>query len=239
MTHPLIAARNLAAKAWRRGRPSPRRSAHVARRARVQRAVDDVPVTSGASSANLPFWRAGVGPIIAGPWLSEVGFEVLYWIPFLRWFEDRYRVDRERVIAVSRGGASSWYADVAGAYVEIFDHLDPETFARRNAERRDVDESGGQKQTTHGPLDDEILQAVRRSIGGDNAPVCHPQLMYRLFNQFWSGNRPLDLVTSHTRHRLLRMSRPADVGAARSIRGGEVLYRDGAAGIGRAPARAS
>ena len=86
-------------------------------------------VTNGASSVSWPFLARGRHPIVAGPWLSEVGFEVLYWIPFLRWFEDRYRVDRERVIAVSRGGASSWYADVAGAYVDIFDHLDPETFA--------------------------------------------------------------------------------------------------------------
>lgn len=210
MTHPLIAARNLAAKAWRRGSAVPRRSAHVARRARV-REQWTMFRAEWRIERELAFLARGRHPIIAGPWLSEVGFEVLYWIPFLRWFADRYRVDRERVIAVSRGGASSWYADVAGAYVDIFDHLDPETFAQRNAERRDVDESGGQKQTTHGPLDDEILQVVRRSIGGDNAPVCHPQLMYRLFNQFWSGNRPLDLVMSHTRHRLLRMSRPADV----------------------------
>ena len=149
MTHPLIAARNLAAKAWRRGSAVPRRSAHVARRARV-REQWTMFRAEWRIERELAFLARGRHPIIAGPWLSEVGFEVLYWIPFLRWFEDRYRVDRERVIAVSRGGASSWYADVAGAYVDIFDHLDPETFAQRNAERRDVDESGGQKQTTHG-----------------------------------------------------------------------------------------
>jgi hypothetical protein len=153
----------------------------------------------------------GRQPIVAGPWLSEVGFEVLYWIPFLRWFEDRYRIDRDRVIAVSRGGASSWYADVAGAYVDIFDHLDPETFGRRNAERRDVDESGGQKQTMYGLLDEEVLQMVRRTVRVDSPVVCHPQLMYGLFNQFWLGNRPLDLVMSHTRHRLITMSRPSCV----------------------------
>lgn len=153
----------------------------------------------------------GDRPIIAGPWLSEVGFEVLYWIPFLRWFEDRYRVDRERVIAVSRGGVSSWYADVAGAYVDIFDQFDPDTFSRRNAERRASGESGGQKQTTHGALDEEVLRWVRRRVGADDAAVCHPRLMYPLFYQFWSGNRPLDLVISHTRHRLLSLQRPADL----------------------------
>jgi len=26
---------------------------------------------------------AGADPIIAGPWLGEVGFELLYWVPFL------------------------------------------------------------------------------------------------------------------------------------------------------------
>jgi hypothetical protein len=25
------------------------------------------------------------GPILVGPWLSEVGFELLYWIPMLHW----------------------------------------------------------------------------------------------------------------------------------------------------------
>ena len=143
---------------------------------------------------------AGRQPIIVGPWLSEVGFEVLYWIPFLRWFEDRYRIDRERVVAVSRGGVAEWYRDVADGYVEIFDHLDPDTFSRRNAERREDDESGGQKQTSPGSLDRDLISAARRAAGLEGAAVCHPSLMYRLFSQFWLGNRALDLVESHTRH---------------------------------------
>ena len=41
-------------------------------------------------SVRLDLWRAarGSAPIVVGPWLSEVGYEVLYWIPFLRWFVD-------------------------------------------------------------------------------------------------------------------------------------------------------
>lgn len=150
-------------------------------------------------------------PIIVGPWLSEVGFEVLYWIPFLRWFEDRYRIDRDRVIAVSRGGVAAWYSDVADRYFDIFDHMDPDTFSRRNAERRSAGEGGGQKQTTFSELDDEVLSAVRRTVGAADAAVCHPALMYRLFNQFWFGHRALDLVTSHTRHIPLTLTRPVDV----------------------------
>src|SRR5215471_1000109 len=42
-------------------------------------------------------------PLVAGPWLSEVGFEALYWIPFLRWVKAAFRLDPARVVAVSRG----------------------------------------------------------------------------------------------------------------------------------------
>ena len=118
----------------------------------------------------LALLARGRQPIVAGPWLSEVGFEVLYWIPFLRWFEDRYRVDRERVIAVSRGGSAEWYGDVADRYVEIFDHIDPETFARRNAERRDAGRIGRPEADESRAFDDEILHDGRaRSVGLGNA----------------------------------------------------------------------
>ena len=210
MTRPLTAARNLAAKAWRHGSAVSKRSVRFAGPIRAWEQLNMLQ-EEWSIKRDLAALARGRRPIIAGPWLSEVGFEVLYWIPFLRWLEDRYRVDRERVIAVSRGGVSSWYADVAGAYVEIFDHLDPDAFNRRNAERRDSDEAGGQKQTQDGALDMEVLQLVKRAVGADDAAICHPQLMYRLFYQFWSGNRPLDLVISHTRHRLHSVARPADI----------------------------
>ena len=44
--------------------------------------------------------------IVAGPWLSEVGFETLYWVPFLRWVKAAFRLDPSRVVAVSRGGTA-------------------------------------------------------------------------------------------------------------------------------------
>ncbi len=49
----------------------------------------------------------GSAPIVAGPWLGEVGYEVLYWLPFLRWFVDAYRVPPERLTILSRGGSSA------------------------------------------------------------------------------------------------------------------------------------
>jgi hypothetical protein len=196
----LTAARNLSAKTWRRLAAVPKRGVKLVRR------VDRLREQASAVQAEWQIEReiaalaGGRQPIIVGPWLSEVGFEVLYWIPFLRWFEDRYRIDRERVVAVSRGGVAEWYRDVADRYVEIFDHVDPDTFSRRNAERREDHESGGQKQTDLGSLDRDILSAASTALGLDGAAVCHPSLMYRLFSQFWLGNRARDLVESRTRH---------------------------------------
>ncbi len=195
---PLLAARNLAGAAWRRAMAVPRRVVRLARRSGKLRKQAAVFQAEWAIERELAAVARGRGPIIAGPWLSEVGFEALYWIPFLRWFEDRYRVDRERVIAVSRGGVADWYSDVAADYVEIFDRFDPAAFAARNAERRAVSESGGQKQTTRSAFDEELIEAARQAVGDARATVCHPSLMYRLFNQFWLGNRAADLVFRHT-----------------------------------------
>ena len=52
---------------------------------------------------------SGSDPIIVGPWLSEVGYEVLYWVPFVRWVQSQFRIAPERLVVVTRGGAASWY----------------------------------------------------------------------------------------------------------------------------------
>ena len=144
----------------------------------VEREIDDV-----VNSAR---------PIVAGPWLSEVGFETLYWVPFLRWVKAAFRVDPSRVVAVSRGGVSSWYEGSAGRYVEIWEHVEPAEFARRTSER------GATKQLEISAFDREIVQTVERVIG-ERVAVLHPSLMYRLFSLFWSGQRAQSFLDAHTR----------------------------------------
>jgi hypothetical protein len=131
--------------------------------------------------------------LVLGPWLSEVGFETLYWVPFLHWMKSAFRLPDDRLIAVSRGGVGSWYAGLAGRYIEIWDDLDPADFARRNAER------GLAKHYEASALDTEILDAVARRIGRHDFDVIHPGLMYRLFTLYWSGQRAMGFVDSHTR----------------------------------------
>jgi hypothetical protein len=134
----------------------------------------------------------GAPTVMVGPWLSEVGFEVLYWLPFLRWVQAAFRLDSSRVVAVSRGGVASWYRGIADRYVEIWDHIDPAEFARRTAER------GATKQLDVSPFDRDVVRAVERTIGSSVA-VLHPSLMYRLFALFWSGQRAQGFLDAHTR----------------------------------------
>ncbi len=69
--------------------------------------------------------RSARRPLIVGPWTSEVGYEALYWIPFLRWAADRYGVPSSRVIALSWGGTALWYRGIAVRYLEFLDLVEP------------------------------------------------------------------------------------------------------------------
>jgi hypothetical protein len=53
--------------------------------------------------------------IVVGPWLSEVGYETLYWFHFFAGHRSRFRLDSSRVVAVSRGGSGLWYEGIAVA----------------------------------------------------------------------------------------------------------------------------
>ena len=143
-------------------------------------------------------------PIAVGPWLGEVGFELLYWVPFVRWFAERYHLDPTRVIAVTRGGAAAWYAPFAGHAVDALVFMTPDAFRTKNAQRNR--QLGEQKQIAVTALDKEILEIVRRERQHDVA-VLHPSLMYWLFAPYWWGHQPMDWVRRRAEYRRLEPPR--------------------------------
>jgi hypothetical protein len=136
-------------------------------------------------------------PVIAGPWLGEVGFELLYWVPFLRWALETLSIEPARVIAVSRGGPVSWYAGMADRYVDVLDVLSLEAFRAGN-ERRRV-HVGEQKQLHATSFDDEVAHAVAELGGVASADVLHPSLMYRLMRPYWWRHAGESWVFRHER----------------------------------------
>ena len=197
-THGATAARNIGLKAARRAFRLHKPVVRAVRRAqraseRLRHYAQELQVEREIAAT-----ARGAAPIVVGPWLGEVGYEALYWIPFLRCFGDAFRDDPERVVVVSRGGVQQWYSGLAGRYVDLFDFFAPHEFSAKNAARRQETEGGGQKQSGLGAFDREILSRVGSGLDA-RFTLFHPALLFRLFNQFWLGNRPIDHVWQHTR----------------------------------------
>jgi hypothetical protein len=194
------AARNLGLKAVRRLQAVPKPFVRLMRRRARSEEHRAFRLEAETIDQDIARLAAGRDPIVAGPWLAEVGYEVLYWIPFLRWFQDAFGITRDRLVVVSRGGMEAAYREIAASYVDIFDVMTPAELAARNAERRSSGEGGGQKQSAASSLDDELLAAARSRLGLSTAAVCHPSLMFRLFRHVWHGNLPFDLLWRRTRY---------------------------------------
>jgi hypothetical protein len=140
----------------------------------------------------------GSEPIVTGPWLGEVGFELLYWVPFLAWVAAEFDVAPDRLVVLSRGGTSDWYRHLATRYRDVLERLSPEEFRRRNDER--IAEQGEQKQGAMTSVDRQLLAPVLRELGADERRVLHPSLMYRLFRPYWFGHAGIEWVGAHTRY---------------------------------------
>jgi len=197
------AARNLGAKVSRRLQSAHKPFVRLMRR--YARAEEQRGFRREAYDVDREIARvaSGGGPVIAGLWLAEVGYEVLYWIPFLRWFCDAHAVSRDRLIVVSRGGMEAAYGDIASRYVDLFDLITPGDLASRNAERRADHEGGGQKQSRASTLDEELIAAASARLGVANVAICHPSLLFSLFRHVWHGNLPMDFFWRRTRYALM------------------------------------
>jgi hypothetical protein len=165
-------------------------------RGRIVREAWQVQRDTWAVERDIEKAVAGSGRLLVGPWTGEVGYEVLYWVPFLRWLRAAYRLPAGRVIAVSRGGAGSWYSDIAADYVDALELMTPETFADRA--RSLASDARTPKQLAPSDLDREIVSGVTRRVGAE-VQVVHPSLMYRLFRAFWSGHASMSFLERHTR----------------------------------------
>lgn len=128
------------------------------------------------------------GPIVVGPWLAEVGFEILYWIPFLRFLVARGDLDPARVIIVSRGGVQDWYEGIGTRYVELFDAVGTAGFRLHTDAIWDA--LGGRKQTRLTDRDELLLDA---SLGDEwhGRPILHPSHMYGVFRLWWRSAMPV------------------------------------------------
>lgn len=133
-------------------------------------------------------------PIVAGPWVGDVGFELLYWIPLLQWLTHEAGVDPARIVAVSRAGADPWYADVAGRYIDLLEHFGQRKLYQWRKQRA--------------PSDRRAFELARKASGESNAHWLHPSIINRLFEPRWQWNAGSGLTRGHTLHRPLAQRVP-------------------------------
>jgi hypothetical protein len=138
--------------------------------------------------------------VIVGPWLSETGFELLYWIPFLSWAQAYGHLDPDRLLVISRGGAAPWYSHLTANYEDVLSFYTPDEFRRKNDERI-LAQHGRLKHLHISAFDREIIDRVTAKRGMTGAKLLHPSEMYRLFEHFWFQRVPVTLIESFTSFR--------------------------------------
>ena len=144
------------------------------------------------------------GPVIVGPWISEAGFELLYWIPFVAWAARHANLRRDRLVVVSRGGTARWYAHIATRYRDVFAFMTPDEFRTRNEAR--IAGQEGQKHFEISELDEDIYRRVAHGLGVASPSWLHPSTMYQLFRPYWLQQLPTDLVRAFTAPQALELA---------------------------------
>ena len=127
--------------------------------------------------------------LLVGPFLGEVGFELLYWLPVLRRL--LAEVDRERVTVLTRGGAGAWYSDVAASAIDVLDLVPTEGYVDELVARRRRE--GNTKQFFPDRLDRRITHLALKRAG--DAAVVHPLLMYSRMRFVLEGLQPPGAAT--------------------------------------------
>jgi len=138
------------------------------------------------SIGNWAYWqrlRRSSRPILVGPWRTELGFETLYWQPWLAAWRERDKIAPERLIMVGRGGSGAWYG--AGAVEELYDYAPP--IQVRQAMLADAAETGSIKHRTVSEWDRTLLRLIAETRGISRYHVLHPSRMYHTLAPWWDG----------------------------------------------------
>ncbi|MDO8732928.1 MAG: hypothetical protein Q7L55_10235 [Actinomycetota bacterium] len=121
-------------------------------------------------------------PIVFGPWTSEVGFELLYWIPYVKTLVERTAIDPGQITIISRGGTSGWYGLPGANYRDVFEILGPSEFHDRIGNT-----NTGKKQTRWSPIEHELVD----QLAPRDAFIVHPREMYETLMPFFVGRANL------------------------------------------------
>lgn len=128
-------------------------------------------------------------PIVLGPFRSELGFEVLYWLPFLHWAQRVAGISPERCIALSRGGMGHLYP--AAKAVDLYTLRGVDVVRTEN--QVDLETRKMLKQVRVTGWDRDV---AREAAGGPHH-LLHPSWMYWLYEGWWENYATVPHIGRH------------------------------------------
>jgi hypothetical protein len=161
--------------------------------------VREVDVRSRARLTDHTLSRAARNgePLLLGPFLGEIGYELEYWIPFLRRRLHRHAIPSEQATVMTRGGAALWYSDFAAGELDILGLMPPDRYLPRLEDRRR--RAGDLKQLRVDRFDRELVALARERLG--RVAVIHPGLMFARLRGLWFKGVPLDALWPQLEYR--------------------------------------
>jgi hypothetical protein len=163
--------------------------------------VREVDVRSRARATDRTLSRAARNgeQLLLGPFLGEIGYELEYWIPFLRHRLHRHGIPPEQATVMTRGGAALWYGDFAAGELDILGLMPPDRYLPSLEERRR--RAGDLKQLRVDRFDRELVALARERLGP--VAVIHPGLMFTRLRGLWFKGVPLDALWPQLEYRPL------------------------------------
>ena len=152
--------------------------------------LDGIPASDAVDAVRREFERLRKtrGPIVIGPWIGEVGFELLYWIPFLNRALRTYKLEDRRLVVVSRGGAGHWYRHLTSEYVDVFSLFTLDEYRQANEAR--WSKAGHQKQSPRRADGRGYLRACEREGGSAAGRAASPLADVTGFSASTGSRRP-------------------------------------------------
>ena len=149
--------------------------------------------------------NADRNPILIGPWRSELGFEVSYWLPFLHFLASKVMKFDRRAAVVTRGGLAPLYQAVASQGYDLYALRSVADVRRENLYDAQVRQGGKTiKQLQVTDWDEAVLAEAAKALGlGSVYHVVHPSLMYWALAPYWDETAAMSYLGSMTDYRLL------------------------------------
>ena len=137
--------------------------------------------------------------MLLGPFVGEIGYELEYWIPFLRRELHRHGIEPEQATVLTRGGAAVWYRDFAAHSIDALELLPPEEYLPRLERRRAA--AGDLKQLRWERFDRELVALARERLG--DLTLVHPGYMFTRLRGLWFREEPIETLWPQVEYRRL------------------------------------